>query len=124
MDWARQDATGKISRGVPRRPAGRKIGVESWHTPFIWRDLGGIVAGFRGKGISRSLEVHHLWGIVPGFRGGAIIRRLQGHDPTCWLAQVAVSARPKRNGVMTRWRRQNFTSLPQALSRAAENTHW
>src|SRR4030095_15666529 len=38
MDWARQDATGKISRGVPRRPSGRKIGVGSWRTPFIWRD--------------------------------------------------------------------------------------
>src|SRR5438874_132033 len=41
-----------------------------------------------------------------------------------WLAQVAVSARPKRNGVMIRWRRQNFASVPQALSRDSENTHW
>src|SRR5712691_7625266 len=36
---------------------------------------------------------------------------------TRWLAQVAVSARPKRKGVMMRWRRQNFPSLPQALQR-------
>ena len=36
------------------------MGVESWRTPFIWRDPGGIVPGFRGKGISRRLEVHHL----------------------------------------------------------------
>src|SRR2546428_3929303 len=43
---------------------------------------------------------------------------------TGWLAQVAVSARPRRNGVMMRWRRQNFTSVPQALSRGSENTHW
>src|SRR2546425_663966 len=43
---------------------------------------------------------------------------------TDWLAQVAVSARPKRNGVMMRCRRQNFTSVPQALSRGSENTHW
>src|SRR6266576_6821577 len=43
---------------------------------------------------------------------------------TGWLAQVAVSARPKRNGVMMRWRRQNFASVPQALSRGSENTHW
>src|SRR5215468_6893821 len=25
---------------------------------------------------------------------------------------------------MTRWRRQNFTSWPQALSSGSENTHW
>src|ERR1700682_569516 len=43
---------------------------------------------------------------------------------TGWLAQVAVSARPKRNGVMMRGRRQNFASVPQALSRGSENTHW
>src|SRR5437870_12940291 len=43
---------------------------------------------------------------------------------TGWLAQVAVSARPKRNGVMMRWRRQNFSFVPQALSRGSENTHW
>src|SRR2546428_11479297 len=43
---------------------------------------------------------------------------------TDWLAQVAVSARPKRNGVMMRCRRQNFSSVPQALSRGSENTHW
>src|SRR4030095_2284267 len=43
---------------------------------------------------------------------------------TRWLAQVAVSARPKRNGVMVRWRRQNFVSLPQVLSSVSENTHW
>src|SRR3989442_14649397 len=43
---------------------------------------------------------------------------------TGWLAQVAVRARPKRNGVMMRCRRQNFTSVPQALSRGSENTHW
>src|SRR5712691_5274762 len=43
---------------------------------------------------------------------------------TGWLAQVAVRARPKRNGVMMRWRRQNFASVPQALSRGSENTHW
>src|SRR6266571_4774015 len=42
---------------------------------------------------------------------------------TRWLAQVAVSARPKRNGVMMRCRRQNFASVPQALSRGSENTH-
>src|SRR5713101_6294920 len=41
-----------------------------------------------------------------------------------WLAQVAVSAKPKRNGVMMRWRRQNFPSVPQALSRGSEHTHW
>src|SRR5712691_596811 len=41
-----------------------------------------------------------------------------------WLAQVAVSAKPKRHGVMRRWRRQNFPSVPQALSRGSENTHW
>jgi hypothetical protein len=40
---------------------------------------------------------------------------------TDWLAQVAVRARPKRNGVMMRWRRQNFASVPQALSRGSEN---
>src|SRR5207244_6760468 len=39
---------------------------------------------------------------------------------TRWLAQVAVSARPKRNGVMMRCRRQNFASVPQALSRGSE----
>src|SRR6266446_1571842 len=38
------------------------MGVESWRTPFIWRDLGGIVLGFRGKRISRRLEVHHHFG--------------------------------------------------------------
>src|SRR2546428_1456415 len=43
---------------------------------------------------------------------------------TDWLAQVAVSAKPKRNGVMMRCRRQNFSSVPQALSRGSENTHW
>src|SRR5256885_5199674 len=43
---------------------------------------------------------------------------------TRWLAQVAVSTRPKRNGVMVRWRRQNFVSLPQVLSSVSENTHW
>src|SRR5216684_271041 len=43
---------------------------------------------------------------------------------TGWLAQVAVSAKPKRNGVMMRCRRQNFVSVPQALSRGSENTHW
>src|SRR2546427_7734688 len=43
---------------------------------------------------------------------------------TRWLAQVAVSARPKRNGVMVRMRRQNFASVPQALSNDSENTHW
>src|SRR6266568_3554408 len=43
---------------------------------------------------------------------------------TRWLAQVAVSAKPNRNGVMVRWRRQNFTSLPQAFSSDSENTHW
>src|ERR1700730_17646478 len=43
---------------------------------------------------------------------------------TGWLAQVAVSARPKRNGVMMRCRRQNFASVPQVLSRGSENTHW
>ncbi len=43
---------------------------------------------------------------------------------TGWLAQVAVRARPKRNGVMMRCRRQNFASVPQALSRGSENTHW
>src|SRR5713226_1383548 len=43
---------------------------------------------------------------------------------TGWLAQVAVRARPKRNGVMMRCRRQNFVSVPQALSRGSENTHW
>src|SRR2546428_5178636 len=43
---------------------------------------------------------------------------------TGWLAQVAVSAKPKRNGVMMRCRRQNFSSVPQALSRGSENTHW
>src|SRR5437588_2282066 len=43
---------------------------------------------------------------------------------TGWLAQVAVRARPKRDGVMMRCRRQNFTSVPQALSRGSENTHW
>src|SRR5215510_15224307 len=41
---------------------------------------------------------------------------------TGWLAQVAVRARPKRNGVMIR--RHNFASVPQALSRGSENTHW
>src|SRR5712691_706997 len=41
-----------------------------------------------------------------------------------WLAQVSVSAKPKRHGVMRRWRRQNFPSVPQALSRGSENTHW
>jgi len=45
------------------------------------------------------------------------------HVSTGWLAQVAVSAKPKRNGVMRRWRRQNFASVPQALSSGAENTH-
>ena len=35
------------------------MGVESWRTPFTWRDPGGILPGFRGKGISRRLEVHH-----------------------------------------------------------------
>src|SRR5258706_369891 len=40
-----------------------------------------------------------------------------------WLAQVAVSARPKRNGVMRRCRRPNCASVPQALSRGSENTH-
>src|SRR6266699_5246882 len=43
---------------------------------------------------------------------------------TGWLAQVAVRARPKRNGVMMRCRRQNFAALPQVLSRGSENTHW
>src|SRR5215831_8190160 len=43
---------------------------------------------------------------------------------TGWLAQVAVRAKPKRNGVMMRCRRQNFTSVPQALSRGSANTHW
>ena len=43
---------------------------------------------------------------------------------TRWLAQVAVSARPKRNGVTMRRRRHNFASVPQALSRGSENTHW
>src|SRR5215475_12303669 len=43
---------------------------------------------------------------------------------TGWLAHVVVRAKPKRNGVMMRWRRQNFTSVPQALSRDSENTHW
>ena len=39
---------------------GRKMGVESWRVPpFTWRDPGGIVPGFRGKRISRRLEVHH-----------------------------------------------------------------
>src|SRR6266545_7468114 len=37
-------------------------------------------------------------------------------------AQVAVRARPKRHGVMMRCRRQNFASVPQALSRGSENT--
>src|SRR5256885_9782986 len=41
-----------------------------------------------------------------------------------WLAHVAVRANPKRNGVMIRSRRQNFASLPQALSSDSENTHW
>ena len=36
----------------------------------------------------------------------------------------AVSARPKRNGVMVRIRRQNLASVPQALSNDSENTHW
>ena len=45
------------------------------------------------------------------------------HVSTGWLAQVAVSAKPKRNGVMRRCRRQNFASVPQALSSGAENTH-
>jgi hypothetical protein len=41
-----------------------------------------------------------------------------------YAPQVAVSARPKRNGVMVRMRRQNFAAVPQALSRASENTQW
>ena len=43
---------------------------------------------------------------------------------TCWLAQVVVSARPKRNGVMMRCRLPNLTSLAQAFSNDSENTHW
>src|SRR6266545_5709350 len=40
---------------------------------------------------------------------------------TGWRAQVAVRARPKRHGVMMRCRRQNFASVPQALSRGSED---
>ena len=42
---------------------------------------------------------------------------------TAWLAQVVVSARPKRNGVMMRCRRPHLTSLAQAFSNDLENTH-
>src|SRR5256885_6046630 len=51
-------------------------------------------------------------------------RRKSANVSTSWLAQVAVRARPKRNGVRMRCRRQNFASVPQALSRGSENTHW
>src|SRR2546423_11128914 len=51
-------------------------------------------------------------------------RRKSANVSTGWLAQVAVRARPKRNGVRMRCRRQNFASVPQALSRDSENTHW
>src|SRR4029434_2735393 len=41
---------------------------------------------------------------------------------TRWLAQVAVSARPRRKGVMMCWRRHHFTALPQAVSSTSEHS--
>src|SRR6266536_5949977 len=52
------------------------------------------------------------------------LRGKSANVSTGWRAQVAVRARPKRHGVMMRCRRQNFASVPQALSRGSENTHW
>jgi D-arabinose 1-dehydrogenase-like Zn-dependent alcohol dehydrogenase len=51
-------------KNIPRSPK-TTIREKNWYgiiayPPFTWRDPGGIVPGFRGKGISRRLEVHYL----------------------------------------------------------------
>lgn len=47
--------------------------VESWRVPpFTWRDPGGVVPGFRGKGMSPRLERHHPADVPPSTPGHAI----------------------------------------------------